>query len=246
MNKNTIIFGGGCFWCTEAVFKMLKGVISVEPGYAGGSTENPTYQNVCSGNTGHAEVIKIEYDSEIISLENLLTVFFTTHDPTIPMTKSSRTHDPDKIEDSRSNRNIIGAKNRSRSQNNRGSSYEFNNLNSSGQGNDIGEQYRSIILYLSEEQKNISEKFIQKLNNSFTNQPPPFRATGVPVGPARELINERSAPIMTEIKKLDVFYPAENYHKNYYENNKNQPYCQVVINPKLKKVQEKFAELLKK
>ena len=184
----TILFGGGCFWCTEAVFsagggsafggKILKGVISVEPGYAGGNTENPTYENICSGSTGHAEVIKIDYDPEIISLENLLTVFFATHDPT--------------------------TKNR--------------------QGNDVGTQYRSIILYSTEDQKTVSEKFIKDLNNS----------------------TEKGAPIVTEIKKLEKFYPAEDYHKNYYENNKNQGYCQVVINPKLKKVQEKFSELLKR
>ncbi|MBM3206321.1 MAG: peptide-methionine (S)-S-oxide reductase MsrA [Candidatus Staskawiczbacteria bacterium] len=176
MNK-TIIFGGGCFWCTEAVFKMLKGVISVESGYSGGEKENPTYEDVSSGNTGHAEVIKIEYDSEIIPLENLLTVFFVTHDPT--------------------------TKNR--------------------QGSDVGEQYRSIILYEDEEQNLLCDKFIEVLNKSSKNGP----------------------NIATEVKKLEKFYPAEEYHKNYYENNKNQSYCQVVINPKLDKVKEKFANLLK-
>ena len=174
----TVVFGGGCFWCTEAVFSMLKGVISVEPGYSGGLMENPTYDDVCSGKTGHAEVIKIEYDGKIISLDDLLTVFFATHDPT--------------------------TKNR--------------------QGSDVGEQYRSIILCDTEEQRKVSEKFIDDLNHS----------------------SVEGKPIVTEVKILDVFYPAENYHKNYYENNKNQSYCQVVINPKLKKVQEKFAELLKK
>ncbi len=178
MKQETIIFGGGCFWCSEAVFKMLKGVILVAPGYAGGSTENPTYEQICNGNTGHAEVIKIEYDSEVIPLETLLTVFFASHDPT--------------------------TKNR--------------------QGNDVGTQYRSIILFENDGQKIACEKFIKELNDS----------------------NEKGAPITTEVKPLDVFYPAEDYHKNYYENNKNQAYCQVVINPKLKKVQEKFAELLKK
>lgn len=156
---------------------MLKGILSAESGYAGGKTKNPSYKEVSSGNTGHAEVVKVEYSPKIISFENLLTVFFTTHDPT--------------------------TKNR--------------------QGNDVGEQYRSIILYETEDQKKTSEKFIQDLNQS----------------------NERGKPIVTVIKKIDSFYPAEDYHKNYYENNKTQSYCQVVINPKLKKVQEKFIELLK-
>ena len=177
LNKETIVFGGGCFWCTEAIFKMLKGVISVDPGYAGGSTNNPTYSEVSSGKTGHAEVIKIEYDPSIISLNDLLTVFFATHDSTT--------------------------------------------LNR--QGNDIGEQYRSIILYTNEEQKETSEKFTEEINKS----------------------SEKGYPIVTEVKELNKFYFAEQYHKDYYENNKNQNYCQVIINPKLAKVQEKFAKLLK-
>ncbi len=176
-NIELIVLGGGCFWCTEAVFKILKGVVSVEPGYSGGLTENPTYEDVCISNTGHAEVIKIEYDPKIISLEDILTVFFATHDPT--------------------------TKNR--------------------QGNDVGEQYRSIILYNTENQKEISEKFIKELNKS----------------------DNDGKPIVTQVKPLDRFYPAENYHKDYYEKNKNQPYCQVVINPKLKKVQEKFKSLIR-
>ncbi len=177
MQKETIVFGGGCFWCTEAVFKMLKGVISVEPGYAGGSTKNPTYQDICNGNTGHAEVIKIEYDAAQIPLEALLTVFFASHDPT---TKDR-------------------------------------------QGNDVGTQYRSIVLCKNQEQISIVRQFIDDLNNS----------------------SQMGAQIITEVKILETFYPAEDYHKNYYQNNKGQSYCQVVINPKLKKVQEKFAELLK-
>ncbi len=156
---------------------MLKGVVSVEPGYAGGNIPNPIYEQVCGGSTGHAEVIKIEYDSRLIPLETLLTVFFASHDPT---TKDR-------------------------------------------QGNDIGTQYRSIILCDTEDQKKISEKFIEELNNS----------------------SEKGAPIITEVKMLEEFYPAEDYHKNYYENNKNQSYCQVIINPKLKKVQKEFANLLK-
>jgi len=172
-----IVFGGGCFWCTEAVFKMLKGVISVDPGYAGGNVKNPAYEEVCNGRTGHAEVVKIEYDSEIIPLETLLTVFFATHDPTT--------------------------------------------LNR--QGNDIGEQYRSVILYEDNYQKETLKKFIEELNKS----------------------SDKGKPIITDIKKLDEFYPAEDYHKNYYENNKNQPYCQIVINPKLEKVKKNFSDLLK-
>lgn len=177
MNKESIVLGGGCFWCTEAVFEMLKGVISVEPGYSGGQTQNPTYDEVCGGATGHAEVIKIDYDPKLVSLENLLTVFFATHDPT--------------------------SKNK--------------------QGDDIGEQYRSIILYSNDKQKEISEKFIKELNNS----------------------SQMGIPIAIEVKMLKNFYPAEDHHKNYYQKNKTQPYCEVVINPKLKKVQEKFKELLK-
>ena len=174
--NNTIVLGGGCFWCTEATFKMLKGIISVIPGYAGGTVKNPTYEDVCSGKTGHAEVIKIEYNPEIISIKTIFTVFFATHDPTT--------------------------------------------INK--QGADVGEQYRSIILYTTENQKISAENFINELNQS----------------------NEKGVPIVTEIKPLDEFYEAENYHKNYYENHKNQSYCQVVINPKLEMVKEKFAELL--
>jgi len=177
LNRETIVLGGGCFWCTEAVFKMLKGVISVESGYAGGNKENPMYGEVISGKTGHAEVIKIEYDPQIISFIKILTVFFATHDPTT--------------------------------------------LNR--QGNDIGEQYRSIILYTSNEQKKQIKKFIKNLNNS----------------------SKRGKEIVTEIMALDNFYQAEKEHRDYYKNHPEQAYCRVVINPKLKKVQEKFIELLK-
>lgn len=186
-----VVLSGGCFWCTEAIFKMLKGVISVTPGYAGGpptsSGQAPTYEEVCSGKTGHAEVIKIEYDEEKISFRNLLTVFFATHDPTTP----------------------------------------------NQQGNDIGPQYRSIILYSNERQKEEAEEFIKDLNTWVR-----------PMDAGVEPMSEK--PIITELGPLDKFYEAENYHKSYYERNKNAPYCQIVINPKLKKVQEKFAELLKK
>ena len=178
MEEKTAVFGGGCFWCTEAVFKMLKGVKSVEPGYAGGQTENPTYYKVSEGNTGHAEVIKIIYDPSQVSYHDLLTVFFGSHDAT---------------------------------QVNR-------------QGNDIGTQYRSIVLYTDETQKKEAEDFIKELEAS-----------------AKE-----GEPIATEVNPLGTFYPAEAEHLDYYARNKEQGYCQVIIAPKLQKVQEKFAELLKK
>ena len=171
------MFGGGCFWCTEAVFKMLKGVVSLSPGYAGGNKQNPTYEEISSDTTGHAEVVQIEYNPKIIPFQTLLTVFFATHDPT--------------------------TRNR--------------------QGNDVGTQYRSIILYSDDIQKKEAEDFIQELNDS----------------------NEEGRPIVTEIEPLKKFYEAENYHKDYYARNQDNPYCEVVINPKLEKVQKKFAELLK-
>lgn len=175
--KQIAVFGGGCFWCTEAVFNGLRGVLSVMPGYAGGTMPDPTYERVCGGATGHAEVIKIEYDPAQIKYEDLLTVFFATHDSTTP------------------NR----------------------------QGNDVGTQYRSIILFTTEEQKQKAEEFIAALNAS-----------------AKE-----GSPVITEVQPLDIFYEAENYHRDYYAQNKDQPYCQLVIQPKLQKVQEKFAALLK-
>ena len=179
MNRNDIIiFGGGCFWCTEAVFKMLQGVKSVLPGYAGGTKPNPTYDDVCGGLTGHAEVIRIEYDSEKIQLHDLLTVFFASHDPTTP------------------NR----------------------------QGNDVGTQYRSVIFYTTEEQKQEVVNFVNELNDS----------------------SKDGVPILTEIKPLDKFYEAENYHRDYFSTHPGNPYCEVVINPKLEKVQRQFAKLLAK
>ncbi len=176
-NREIAVFGGGCFWCTEAVFKMLKGVITVMPGYAGGFTDHPTYEQVCSGNTGYAEVIRIEYVPLELSFETLLTVFFATHNPTTP------------------NR----------------------------QGNDVGTQYRSIILYTNDHQKEVAEKFIKDLNAS----------------------SEQGGTIITEIKPLERFFEAEAYHRDYYERNSEQGYCQVVINPKLEHVQERFRVLLK-
>lgn len=171
------VFGGGCFWCTEAVFDELRGVISVMPGYAGGSVKNPTYEQVCSGRTGHAEVIRVEYDPGQIAYRDLLTVFFATHDPTT--------------------------------------------LNR--QGNDVGTQYRSIVLYASDEQKRDAEQFIKELNDS----------------------SVFGQPVVTEVKPLSEFYEAEEYHRKYYENNSYQPYCQVVISPKLHKLHKQFSDLLK-
>ncbi len=175
--KEIAVLGGGCFWCTEAVFKMLRGVSSVAPGYAGGTVANPTYEQVCNGDTGHAEVIQIEYDPAEIKFESLLTVFFGSHDPST--------------------------------------------LNR--QGNDVGTQYRSVIFYTTEEQKKVAEHFIAELNAS----------------------SPEGKPIVTEVAPLDTFYIAENYHQDYYTRNKNQSYCEVIINPKLQKVQERFANLLK-
>lgn len=168
----TAVFGGGCFWCTEAIFKMLKGVESVEPGYAGGESDNPNYQHI----DGHAEVIQIKFDPKKVYFTDLMTVFFATHDPT--------------------------ALNR--------------------QGADIGTQYRSVVLYKTSAQKEIVEKFIDELNNS----------------------SQLGEPVVTEVKSLLKFYKAEDFHRNFYGKNKDNPYCQVVINPKLAKVKEKFAKLL--
>lgn len=170
------VFGGGCFWCTEAVFDELRGVISVMPGYAGGSTKNPTYEEVCTGRTGHAEVTRIEFDPSEIAYKDLLTVFFATHDPTT--------------------------------------------LNR--QGDDVGTQYRSIILHASEEQRRQAEEFIKELNDALAY----------------------GKPVVTEVKPLGEFYEAEEYHRKYYANNSYQPYCQVVISPKLYKLRKQFAELL--
>lgn len=167
---------GGCFWCTEALFKRLKGVKSTTPGYSGGNPpaggKNPTYEQVCAGNTGHAEAIQIEFDPKIISLEKLLEVFFKLHDPT--------------------------TKNR--------------------QGNDVGTQYRSIIFYHSEEQKETAEEIKGQIQKS------------------------HEAKIVTEIIPFKNFYEAEDYHKNYFENYKSAPYCQVVIDPKIQKLYSEFKE----
>ena len=166
MQKAT--FGAGCFWCVEAVFERLDGVKDVMPGYTGGYKNNPTYKEICTGMTGHAEVAQVTYDSKIITFNELLDMFWKSHDPT--------------------------TRNR--------------------QGNDIGTQYRSAIFYHNDEQKLLAEESKLKVDNShiFTN------------------------PIVTEITKLDKFWPAEDYHNDYYANNMNQPYCRIVIKPKLDKL----------
>jgi peptide-methionine (S)-S-oxide reductase len=175
--KEVAVFGGGCFWCTEAVFDELRGVSSVVSGYAGGDLKNPTYEQICGGRTGHAEVIRIEFDPEQITFRDLVTVFFATHDPTT--------------------------------------------LNR--QGNDVGTQYRSAIFYANNEQKREAEDFINELN-----------ATGT-----------FATRVVTTLEPLSDFYEAERYHQKYYANNPYQPYCQVMIPPKLNKLHKQFAELLK-
>lgn len=176
-NLKTAVFANGCFWCTEAVFVRLKGVQSVRPGYTGGTLENPTYERVCDGNTGHAEAIEIVYDPSVITYDDLLAVFFNTHDPTT--------------------------------------------LNR--QGNDVGTQYRSGIFYIDEEQKNKAEALVKELNDTKAY--------------------EKS--VVTEVTPLKKFYYAEDYHHEYYETHKDMPYCQIVIAPKLEKLQKRFGELLK-
>jgi|SRR3989344_4123986 len=176
-NNQIAVFGGGCFWCTEAVFKKLKGVVSVVSGYAGGSAQNPSYSQVSRGITGHAEVIKIEFNPKVVNFRDLLEVFFAMHDPTTP----------------------------------------------NQQGADMGEQYRSIILYTNEAQKQEAEKIISEIAD-------------------QKIYNN---PIVTEIKPLEQFYEAEDYHQDYFNKNPSQPYCQVVINPKLDKFKKKFTSLLK-
>jgi peptide-methionine (S)-S-oxide reductase len=171
------VFGGGCFWCTEAVFDELRGVSSVTSGYAGGTVKDPTYEQVCGGGTGHAEAIRIEFDPTQIAFRDLMTVFFATHDPTT--------------------------------------------LNR--QGNDVGTQYRSAILYANDEQKREAESFIKELDAAKTF----------------------SKPIVTTLESLTEFYEAEDYHQKYYANNPYQPYCQYLIPPKLDKLHKKFSELLK-
>ncbi len=170
-------FGSGCFWCTEAFFQRLKGVEKVVSGYSGGKIKNPTYREVCSGKTGHAEVIQVTYNPEIISYKALLEVFWKTHDPTT--------------------------------------------LNQ--QGNDVGTQYRSVIFYHDQDQENQAKHYKQELDKA-----------GIFAG-----------PIVTEISPYETFFAADDYHQNYYNSNANQPYCNIVITPKLEKFEKVFKEILK-
>lgn len=176
-NIETATFGTGCFWCTEAIFQQLEGVIKVTSGYSGGHVVNPTYEQVCNKTTGHAECLNIEYDKSKITFDELLEVFWKSHDPTT--------------------------------------------LNR--QGNDSGPQYRSAIFYHNEAQKEKAEKYKAELNESgvFNNS------------------------IITEITPFTIFYPAENYHQNYYNNNGAQPYCSYVIRPKVEKFKKVFKDKLK-
>lgn len=167
-------FAGGCFWCTEAVFKRIDGVRSVTSGYAGGETEDPTYKAVCSGTTGHAECVQLEYDPGTVSYEQLLYVHFTTHDPT--------TEDRE--------------------------------------GPDVGSQYRSAVFYHDEDQRDTVEQVIDELGDTFDE------------------------PIVTEVAPLETFYPAEQHHQDYYEQNPDRPYCSVNIDPKVSKLRAEFGDLL--
>ncbi|MBP7654881.1 peptide-methionine (S)-S-oxide reductase MsrA [Candidatus Dependentiae bacterium] len=177
MKLDSVILGGGCFWCIEAILNELKGVEKVESGYSGGNLKNPTYEEVCSGKTGHAEVVKITFDPEIISYVKLVEIFFHIHDPTT--------------------------------------------LNR--QGNDVGTQYRSVIFYNSDEQKKSAEDVIKKISDS----------------------GLWDDPIVTEVTALDVYYPAEDYHQDYYNNNKEKSYCSIVIAPKIAKFYEEYKDLIK-
>lgn len=170
----TIVLGAGCFWCTEAVFLRVRGVSSVTPGYAGGTVPDPSYEQVCSGMTGHAEVVKAEYDRSVVSLQSLLDIFFMIHDPT--------------------------------------------SLNR--QGKDIGSQYRSVILWTTEEQQACIEHAVRNQEKRY------------------------DAPVVTEIRRLDIFYPAESYHRRYFERHPDAAYCAVVIRPKVVAVARKSPDVI--
>ena len=175
--EETITLGGGCFWCLEAVFDEMRGITDVLSGYAGGHVPNPTYRQVCAETTGHAEVVQVKFNLEEISLEELLSVFFTIHDPTT--------------------------------------------LNR--QGADVGTQYRSVIFYHSDAQRETAVNLINELNDA----------------------NIWDNPIVTQVEPIDQFYVAEDYHQNYYVNNPGQGYCRVVVAPKVTKFRQKFNHLQK-
>lgn len=177
-NLEVATFGSGCFWCTEAIFERVKGVVSVVSGYSGGTVKNPNYDEVCTGKTGHAEATQITFDPKVVSYDELLEIFWKTHDPTT--------------------------------------------LNR--QGNDVGTQYRSVIFYHNDEQKQKAEYYKNKLTE--------------------EKIWDK--PIVTEITKFEKFYPAEDYHQEYYDKNPNQGYCAFVITPKVEKFEKIFKDKLKK
>ncbi len=176
--REVATLGGGCFWCTEAVFTELKGVEKVESGYSGGSVENPSYEQVCSGETGHAEVVQVTFNPDILSYRDLLKVFFSVHDPT--------------------------------------------SLNR--QGADVGTQYRSVILYNDAEQKGVAEEVIKEVDAA--------RVWG--------------RPVITQLSPLKVFYKAEDYHQEFFKQNPIQPYCQVVIAPKVSKFRKQYIDRLKR
>ncbi|MGV8879020.1 MAG: peptide-methionine (S)-S-oxide reductase MsrA [Sphingobacteriaceae bacterium] len=176
-NSETATFGNGCFWCSEALFTRLKGVIKVTSGYAGGTVKNPSYEAVCTGRTGHAEVVQVTFNPKVITYTELLEVFWKTHDPTT--------------------------------------------LNR--QGNDVGTQYRSVIFYHNAQQKTIAEKYKVELN-------------------AKKVYPN---PIVTEITPYNNFYVAEDYHQQYFKLNGNQPYCKLVIQPKVDKLEKVFKDKLK-
>jgi methionine-S-sulfoxide reductase len=177
-NLETITLGGGCYWCVEAVYENLDGVKSVVSGFSGGNVANPTYEEVCTGETGHAEVVQITYDKTVTDINEIFKVFFTVHDPTT--------------------------------------------LNR--QGADVGTQYRSVIFYKNDEQRKAAQSIIAELNKA----------------------KVYSSPIVTKVEPFKKFYKAEDYHQNYYANNKSQPYCKMVIQPKLEKFEKVFKDKLKK
>ncbi|MBO8141827.1 MAG: peptide-methionine (S)-S-oxide reductase MsrA [Firmicutes bacterium] len=178
VTEQTATLGGGCFWCLEAVFEQLEGVNRVVPGYAGGHVSHPTYRQVCTGTTGHAEVVQVHYDPRVISYRDLLDVFFAIHDPTTP------------------NR----------------------------QGNDVGPQYRSIILYHDEDQRQTALEAIREAEQS----------------------GAWGGPVVTQVVPLEAFYPAEEYHREYFRRNPDQGYCRLVIAPKVAKFRKTFAARLKR